>query len=116
MGQMQRGQPVVRSDARRSGDFLHCRVDGSVLAGCAVVITERDEWANLKLQVPGRLRMIVQSQFVLNGRAVLSVNHEDGLFEFDALDFIRKDGKRIQPKLLQVSKTLRMNDPGVAIC
>ena len=59
--------------------------------------------------------MIVLLQFVLNDRAVFTVNHEHGLLDLDSFDFIGEYGKRIEAELFEVSKALRMNDAGIAV-
>ena len=60
--------------------------------------------------------MIVLLQFVLHHRAVLTLDHEHGLLDLDALDFVGEDRKWIKAELLEVSKSLRVNHAGIAVC
>src|SRR5713226_8054873 len=59
--------------------------------------------------------MVVLSQFIVNDRAVLPINHEDGLLDLDAFDFIREDRERIEAELLQVTEALWMNNSRIKI-
>src|ERR1051326_9382372 len=54
-------------------------------------------------------------QCVLNNAGVLTLNHENRFFDLDAVRFIRKDRKGVEPKLLEVTKALWMNHAGITI-
>ena len=54
-------------------------------------------------------------QFIVNDSAVLSVNHEYGLLDLDAFDFIGKDRKRVQTKLFEIAESLRVDNAWIAI-
>src|SRR5579862_3815006 len=60
--------------------------------------------------------MIVLLQFVVHHCAVFTMDHEHGLLDLNALDFVGEDGKWIEAKLLEIAKPLRMDDTGIAIC
>src|SRR5438552_19030714 len=59
--------------------------------------------------------MIVLFQLIVHDRTILALNHEDGLLDLNALDFIRKDRKRVEAKLLQVTEALWMNNSRITI-
>ena len=60
--------------------------------------------------------MIVFLQLVLNYGAVLTVDHENGLLDLDAFDFVSEDRKWIEAEPLEISKSLRVNSAGIAVC
>jgi len=90
-------------------------IDGAILVCGAVVIAECDQRPNLKTQVLWPFWVIILLQFVLHDRTVLAVDHEDGLLDLNALDFVDEGRKWIETELLQVSKTLRMYRAGIAV-
>src|SRR5882762_1247604 len=59
--------------------------------------------------------MIVLLQFVLDYRAVLAVNHENRFFDLNPLNFISEGRKRIETKLRQIAKPLRMDNPWILV-
>ena len=116
MSQMQRRQSLVRSDGRQSGTLFHVTIDGPIFVCGAVIVAECDQRPELKLQILESFGMIVLLQFVLHHGAVLTLNHEYGLLDLNALDFVSEDGKWIEAELLEVSKSLRVNYAGIAVC
>src|SRR5260370_37656159 len=60
--------------------------------------------------------MIVVPQFIVNHGAVLAVNHEDGLLELNTVGFIREDRKRIEAKLFEITKSLRVYGARITVC
>ncbi len=59
--------------------------------------------------------MIVFLQLIVDHRAVFAVNHENGFFDLDSLDFISENGKWVETKLFQIAKPLRVHDAGITI-
>src|SRR6266478_5828571 len=116
VGQEQRRQSLIRSDTRQSRTLLDRGIDGAVLVGGAVIVAERDQRPQFKPQLLWSFWVIVLLQFVLHDRAVFTMNHEDGLFDLDALDFVGEDRKWVEAKLFEVFETLWMNDTRILVC
>src|SRR6266496_4928392 len=113
---MKRGQPLVWRNADSAGRQFESWIDRAILVRGAVIIAEGDEWPHLQAQALRGLRMIIPGQLVLDDCGVFALNHEHGLFDFKALNLVGENGKRIEPKLLQVFEALRMDRTGVAVC
>src|SRR6266576_2225465 len=59
--------------------------------------------------------MVVFLQLIVNDGAIFAVNHEDSLFDLDALNFISENRKRVETKLFQVAKSLWMHSVRITI-
>ena len=116
VSQMQRRQSLVRSDGRQSRALFHLSIDGAILVSGAVIVAECDQRPEFKAQILEPFRMIVFLQFVLHHGAVLTLDHEYGFLDLNALDFVSEDRKWIEAELLEVSKSLRVNYAGIAVC
>ena len=81
-----------------------------------MIVAECDQRPEFKPQTLGPFRMIVFLQLVLHDRAVLTLDHEHGLLDLDALDFVGEDRKWIKAELLEILKSLRVNHAGIAVC
>src|SRR5260370_39351 len=77
VGQIQRRQSLIRSDPRQSRMLLDRRIDGTILVGGAVIVTERDQRPEFKPQLLWPFWVIVLLQFILHDRAVFTMDHEN---------------------------------------
>src|ERR1700758_5191693 len=53
--------------------------------------------------------------FIMNHRAVFAVNHKYGLLNLDAFYFIGRHRKRIEAKLFEIVKFLRVDNTWIAV-
>src|SRR2546430_7346362 len=60
--------------------------------------------------------MIVLFQLIVDDRTILALNHEDGLLDLNAFDFIGENRKWIETEPLEVSKTLGVDDSRITVC
>src|SRR2546428_12546102 len=60
--------------------------------------------------------MIVLFQLIVHDRTILALNHEDGLLDLNALDFVGENRKWIETEPLEVSKTLGVDDSRITVC
>src|SRR5207245_11350206 len=60
--------------------------------------------------------MIVLFQLIVHDRTILPLNHEDGLLDLNALDFVGENRKWIETEPLEVSKTLGVDDSRITVC
>ena len=59
--------------------------------------------------------MIVLFQFILHHGTVFAVDHEHGLLDLNAFDFVGENRKGIKAELLEISKALRVNNAGITV-
>src|SRR5215467_6771755 len=107
MPEVQAWQTLIGSDADKSVLLRDGSVDRTILMCRAVVVAKSDKRPQLEAQVLWRFRMIVFPQFVLDDCRVLAMDHEYRFLDLNALDFKSEDRKWVEPKLLQVTESLR---------
>jgi len=95
VSQKQGRQPRIRGHSRQSGLFLQRGIQRAVFVSGAVVVAECNQRLSSSHKFFWPFKMIVLFQFVLHHRAVLTVNHEDSLLNFNAFDFVSENRKRI---------------------
>jgi len=78
-----------------------------------VIVAKGDQGAEFEFHASGRLSVFLY--LVLNDGAVLTVDHEDGFFDLDALDFIGEYGEGIEAKVFQKAEALGVDDAGITI-
>src|SRR4029077_4056269 len=53
--------------------------------------------------------------FIANHRTVFAVNHEHGLLDLNAFNFVGKDWKRVETKLFELSKSMRVDNAWIPV-
>src|SRR5260370_24824106 len=110
---MQRGQRGIKRDGRHAGDHFHLAVDGAVFVCSPVIIAEGNQ--GTYFQAALRAFGSAGAKLILHNRGVFSMHHEYGLLQLDAVDLVRKHGKRVEAKALQVLLSLRVDRFGILI-
>ena len=113
VGKMQSGQSGIKRDRRHAGDHFRLAIDGVVLVGCPVVIAEGNQGPDFQAALRASGSTI--AKLILHNRGVFAVHHEHSFLQLNAVDLIRKYGKRIEAETLKILISLRMDRFGILI-
>src|SRR6266851_3640113 len=116
VGQVQRWKAFVGSEGRQSRSLFDGGIDAAIFVSGAVIVAKGNQRPDFQQQILRRFRVIVFSQFVLHDGAVLAVDHENGLLDLNAFDFVGENRKWIEAELLEMSKALLLNSAWVTVC
>jgi len=108
-------QSLISSETRQSGTLLHRWAEGAVLVSRVVVVPECHQRMDLQSQVLGYFETVVLPQFIVNNRTVFAVNHKHGLLDLDVAYLIRKNWKRVEAKLFEITESFGVNDARMAV-
>src|SRR5258708_308835 len=110
-----RWKPFVGSEGRQSRSLFDGGIDAAIFVSGAVIVAKGNQRPDFQQQILGRFRVIVFSQFVLHDGAVLAVDHENGLLDLNAFDFVGENREWIEPELLEMSKAVQLNSDYVSV-
>ena len=112
MRETELGKTRIRRARDEAGCGLDRRVERAVLMRGAVIIAESDQ--RPQLECASDLRGGLSYQ-VLNHRGVFPMNHEDGFFDLQPVDFVDVHGEGILAELFQMQVSLWVDRAGIPI-
>src|SRR5262245_52038832 len=110
MRKMQWRQTGIRQDGGPTWRPLDSGIDAAVLMRGRMIIAEGNQRTDFQHAIRSGA-----TQFVLDHRRVLALQHEYAFFNFDVVNFIDNNWKWIEAKFFQEPMSLRMHDSRIAV-
>ena len=108
MGDMQRGQFVIRLEADLTVTNVNIAIEQMILAGDMMIIAKGCEWIDCQCDC-------AINRAISDYGGVLSVNHKNLLFEEQVVKAISKNWIGIKAKVFEITIAVRMDGTKIAI-